>query len=171
VISKIQKIILKNQKAMFFVTLEDTLGKMELLVFPKVLEDTGAVWIEDRVILATGKISDKDGVFKMLCDSAKTISQEDMDQFQRVLSTQKKNGQKNDDGKKYSRMIITLPDNSSQDILKKLCDFFDSCDRGSVKLYLSINNSRLETPYCIQPTDNIKELMEKLIPEGRIELL
>ncbi|HEX7586511.1 MAG TPA: DNA polymerase III subunit alpha, partial [Patescibacteria group bacterium] len=169
VISKIQKINLKNQKIMSFVTLEDTLGKMELLVFPKVLEATGAVWIEDRVILASGKISDKDGTFKMLCDSAKSVTQEDMDQFQRVLSTQKINSRA-DTVKKYSRMIITLPDNSSQEILKKLSQFFDTCERGNVKLYLSINNSRVETPYCIYPADNLKELMEKLIPEGKIEL-
>ncbi|PJA86571.1 MAG: DNA polymerase III subunit alpha [Candidatus Moranbacteria bacterium CG_4_9_14_3_um_filter_42_9] len=169
VISKIQKINLRNQKVMSFVTLEDTLGKMELLVFPKVLEDTGAVWIEDRVILASGKISDKDGSYKMLCDSAKTVTQEDMDQFRRVLSTQKMNGQSGG-GDNYSRMIITLPGNSNQEILKKLSRFFDTCDRGNVKLYLSINNSRLETPYCIQPAENIKELMQKLIPEGRIEL-
>lgn len=154
---------------MSFVTIEDTLGKMEILVFPKVLEDTGAVWVEDRVILASGKISDKDGSFKMLCDSAKTVTQEDMERFQRVLSTQKMNGQSGGE-KKYSRMIITLPGNSNQEILKKLSQFFDTCDRGSVKLYLSINNTRLETPYCIQPMDNIKELLEKLIPEGKVEL-
>ena len=169
VISKIQKINLKNQKVMSFVTIEDTLGKMEILVFPKVLEDTGAVWVEDRVILASGKISDKDGTFKMLCDSAKTVTQEDMERFQRVLSTQKMNDQKGD-GKKYSRMVITLPGNSNQEMLKKLSQFFDTCDRGSVKLYLSINNARLETPYCIQPADNIKETLGNLIPEGKIEL-
>jgi len=67
-------------------------------------------------------------------------------------------------------MTITLPDNSSQDILKKLSQFFDRCDRGSVKLYLSINKTRLETPYCIHPEDDLRDALAKIIPEGKIDL-
>jgi len=169
IISKVQKVYLKNQKLMFFVTIEDVLGKMEILVFPKTVEETSGIWIEDKVILASGKISDKDGVFKMLCDSVKAITEEDIDQFKRVLSAQKANGF-SETQKKYSRITITLPENSSQEIVKKLSEFFDSCDRGSAKLYLNINNSRLETPYCIRPKEDIKEVLGKLIPEAKIEL-
>ena len=169
VISKVQKVFLKNQKTMLFVTLEDMLGKMEILVFPKLLDEMSDFWTEDKVILASGKISDKDGTFKMLCDSAKFITPEEIKQFARVLSTQKSNGF-HGPPEKYSKMTITLPDNSSQDILKKLSQFFDRCDRGSVKLYLSINKTRLETPYCIHPEDDLRDALAKIIPEGKIDL-
>ena len=37
---------------MLFVMLEDTKGKIEILVFPKVLERIGSVWEEERMIIS-----------------------------------------------------------------------------------------------------------------------
>ena len=94
VITAAKKIVTKRGQNMAFVTIEDLRGKIELLVFPNVLEKTGALWEEDKVILASGKLSDKDGVFKLLVDEAKEISQSELENFKRVLATQKKNGVK-----------------------------------------------------------------------------
>ena len=73
VISKVQKIFTKRQQNMLFVTIEDMDTHMEILVFPKVLETTGPLWTEEKMIIATGRLSDKDGVFKLLAESVKTI--------------------------------------------------------------------------------------------------
>jgi DNA polymerase-3 subunit alpha len=92
IISKIKKIYLKNQKMMAFATIEDTTSQMEILIFPKTLEATGSIWEVDKIILATGKISDKDGEFKLLCDSAKSINQQELENYKRILHTQRSNG-------------------------------------------------------------------------------
>jgi DNA polymerase III alpha subunit len=170
VISNIHKIFLKNQKTMMFVTIEDRVSKIEILVFPKILEATGSIWEEDKIILASGKISDKDGSFKLLCDSVKVVNSDEVEQFRRILATQKNHAQpeKKTDP---TKMVLKLPNNADQDILKKLSQLFDSCTPGSIKLYLSINNTRLETPYCIAPTDATKEAIQKIVPEARIEII
>ncbi|MCD6149250.1 DNA polymerase III subunit alpha [bacterium] len=92
IITTAKKIVTKRGQNMAFVTIEDLRGKIELLVFPNILEETGALWEEDKIILASGKLSDKDGVFKLLADSAKEINQSELENFKRVLATQKKNG-------------------------------------------------------------------------------
>ncbi|MEI7431950.1 MAG: OB-fold nucleic acid binding domain-containing protein, partial [Betaproteobacteria bacterium] len=61
VIQKIQKILTKRQENMLFVTVEAMKGKIEILVFPKVLEKMGSAWEEEKMIIAEGKLSDKDG--------------------------------------------------------------------------------------------------------------
>jgi len=44
-IDKIQKIITKKSKEpMLFVTLEDTSGRIEVIVFPKLLTNNPSVW-------------------------------------------------------------------------------------------------------------------------------
>jgi DNA polymerase III alpha subunit len=181
VISKIHKIYLKTQKTMLFVTIEDTENSMEILVFPKVLDVTGAIWEEDKVILASGKISDKDGNFKILCDSVKAVNQSEVENFMRVLATQKANGDKlgtdksiisadkKEDGPR--KIIITLPNSANQDSLKKLSQYFNRCEVGSAKIYLSINNSKLETPYCINQSENLENNLKTIIPEATIEIL
>lgn len=170
IISKIQKIYLKNQQTMLFVMIEDTFSKIEILVFPKVLENTQAVWQEDVAILVSGKISDKDGNFKLLCDTAKIVDKNEMEKFQRVLATQKVN-QRETKNKSAARLVITLPGSSDQDLLKKLSQFFDKCELGAMKVYLSVNNSRLETPYCIRQIDGLPEAIKNLVPEGRVEII
>lgn len=198
VISKIHKIYLKTQKTMLFVTVEDLTGSMEILVFPKTLENTGSIWEEDKIILASGKISDKDGNFKLLCDSAKVIDQKEMEQFNRINATQKKNGAftyssskkpstnailKDSSLESYntdnstinssppnSRLSITLPANSNPEMIKSLSHYFESCILGSMKVYLQIGNNKLETPYCIKKLSDIEERLKEIIPEGKIEI-
>jgi DNA polymerase-3 subunit alpha len=164
VISKIKKIYLKNQKAMMFVTLEDMDSNTEILVFPKTLEETGSVWEEEKIILASGRLSDKDGTLKLLCDSAKVVNEQELEHFKRVLSTQKANGDLK------PKVIITLPGDFDKEILKSLSGFFDRCEAGAMKVYLSIGPSRLETPYCIKKSDTLEEEIKKILPEGRIEI-
>jgi hypothetical protein len=202
VISKIHKIITKRQQTMLFVTIEDIDTNMELLVFPKTLEATGSIWEEEKIILATGRLSDKDGVFKLLTESVKTIDPKAVEEFKRVMATQKTNGYKTvplkpllpqivpsnpplppgedvpipigtgeGQASDNHRLLITLPSQCGQDSIKKLSHFFDSCDRGPMKVILEINNAKLETPYCIKKLENMEEKLKNIFPEGRIKIV
>jgi len=74
IISKIQKIITKTGRPMLFVTLEDTKTKIEVLVFPKTLEQTATIWQEDKPIIISGRLDDKDGNLKLLCEEAMPLN-------------------------------------------------------------------------------------------------
>ena len=174
VITGIHKIYLKTQKTMLFVTIEDVDSKIEILVFPKILENTGAVWEEEKVVLVSGKISNKDGVFKLLCDNATVVNQEEMEKFKRVSETQKANGvvPRKEDAKNHtptdSKIIITLPPNSNPDILKKLSVLFDSCELGATKIFLAIGDKKIQTPYCINNIEGLQEKIQAIIGEGKV---
>jgi DNA polymerase III subunit alpha len=73
IITQIQKVITRNNQPMLFVKIEDMSGRLEVLVFPTVLAAQPAIWQEDKVVLVKGKLSDKDGVIKLLCNDAKLI--------------------------------------------------------------------------------------------------
>ena len=170
VITNIHKIFLKNQKTMLFVMIEDLTSKIELLIFPKVLENTGSVWQDGAAILATGKISDKDGNFKLLCDSVKKIDQGELDRFERIAATRKKNGE-NLEKNNPSRINIVLSGNADQIIFKKISQFFDQCAKGDTKVYISFQGSKLETPYRIQSSDEVINSLKIAVPEGKVEIL
>ena len=179
VISKVKKIFLKNQKTMLFATIEDMYSNIELIVFPKILDETGSLWEEDKVVLASGKISDKDGNFKLLVDSAKAINHAEMEQRTRIIATQKSNGttfssiQKNDAPKASSenpKIVITLPSSSNQETLKTLSTHFNNCELGSTKIYLDINGTKLETPYCVNYTNETEQEIKNILPTASIEI-
>src|SRR3989339_48508 len=76
VVQKIQKVITRNGQPMMFITLEDTAGSVEVLVFPKILESTRDFWQEGEMVIVQGKISEKDSAPKILCDNVKILNPE-----------------------------------------------------------------------------------------------
>ncbi|KKR03984.1 MAG: polymerase III alpha subunit protein [Parcubacteria group bacterium GW2011_GWF2_39_13b] len=75
VISKINKVITKaSGKPMLFVTIEDGAGKIEVLVFPKQLEKNPIIWQEDKLVLISGKVSDRNDEIKIICDSVEEVN-------------------------------------------------------------------------------------------------
>lgn len=72
-INKIRKINTRAGQPMLFVELEDLSGKIETIVFPEVLERTASFWQEDRVVLISGKVNNRDGKLKILCEHVKVI--------------------------------------------------------------------------------------------------
>lgn len=73
VITKIQKIVTKTGRPMMFSWIEDLTSKIELVVFPNVFEKNPEVWKENSIIIARGKINDRDGALKLLCDEVKPL--------------------------------------------------------------------------------------------------
>jgi DNA polymerase-3 subunit alpha len=69
-----KKIITKTGKPMLFSLVEDLTSKIEVVVFPSVLEKTPNAWAENTVVVLTGKMDNRDGNLKLLCDVAKPIA-------------------------------------------------------------------------------------------------
>ena len=69
-VSSIQKITTKSGEPMLFVKMEDTTSRTEVLVFPKVLAQNPGLWQQEKVLVVRGRVSDKDGIAKILCEEA-----------------------------------------------------------------------------------------------------
>lgn len=88
VITRLSKFITKSQQPMLFVTLEDLGGKLEMLVFPKLLQKTEALWQDGASLIVAGKLSDKDGEIKMLVDEVSPLTKETVAQLRRSPTRQ-----------------------------------------------------------------------------------
>ena len=60
IITRVQKVMTKNGDAMLFVNLEDLGGTIEVIVFPKILEKTAALWERDKIVMVSGRINIKE---------------------------------------------------------------------------------------------------------------
>jgi hypothetical protein len=54
---------------MLVATLEDLQGSVEVVVFPKVFEQTANSWADDNVVLVTGRIDRRDDSPQILCEA------------------------------------------------------------------------------------------------------
>lgn len=72
VVSVIKKIITKNGATMLFVTIEDLADTIEIVTFPKIVEQFGELLTQGAVIAVDGRVSDKDGQPKVVADQVTT---------------------------------------------------------------------------------------------------
>lgn len=74
IISQVKKIFTRNRNnEMIFVKIDDFSGTIELIVFPKVFERTKSLWIADQIIIAHGRVSQKDDRLTVIVDDAKLL--------------------------------------------------------------------------------------------------
>ncbi|MEK7582886.1 MAG: DNA polymerase III subunit alpha [Patescibacteria group bacterium] len=73
-VTRVQKIVTKTGKPMLFSWIEDMDSKIEIVVFPTVLDQHPDVFKENNIVVVSGKLSDRDGIPKLLCDDVKSIA-------------------------------------------------------------------------------------------------
>jgi DNA polymerase-3 subunit alpha len=73
IITKIKKIITKNGRPMLFVNLEDLTDKIEVLVFPGIIETNPTAFQENKIVFIKGKISNRDEAPKIICEEIEEI--------------------------------------------------------------------------------------------------
>ena len=58
---------------MLFLNLEDLSDKIEVIVFPGVIEKNPTAFQENKIVLISGKVDIKDGVPKIICQEIEEI--------------------------------------------------------------------------------------------------
>ncbi|XOB41658.1 MAG: DNA polymerase III subunit alpha [Candidatus Nealsonbacteria bacterium] len=72
-ISSIKRIITKTGKPMLFMKLEDLDDKIEVIVFPGVIEKNPTAFQENKIVLVSGRVNSRDGIPKLICDDIEEI--------------------------------------------------------------------------------------------------
>jgi len=73
VISSIKKIVTKNGQPMLFTKIEDDQSNVEVVVFPAIIEKYPEVFQENKIVMIRGRVDNKDGIPKIICEEAEEI--------------------------------------------------------------------------------------------------
>ncbi|MFA6422401.1 MAG: DNA polymerase III subunit alpha [Candidatus Buchananbacteria bacterium] len=127
IITSIKKILTKKNENMIFAKIEDGAGDVEVLVFPRVLEQNVHIWQAGNIIVCGGTISDKDEETKVLCDRAMILNENNLkDVFSAFLLTSVGSGKqryfKKADDLREKRVQIKVPYPIEIDFSKKIKD-------------------------------------------------
>lgn len=155
IITNIQKITTQGGKAMLFVTLEDSSDSTELLVFPKTLSVNPALWQDERLLLISGKVSDKDGQAKILVESGRILEKEKLETLKAKNFSQNK-------------VWLNLPLGFDKDKMQNLKDILQKYP-GQTPVYLIINNGhsrKLKTDIKILPATDVRTEIENFLGQN-----
>ena len=73
IISEVKKIITKNGKPMLFLKLEDLTGKIEVTVFPSLIETSPIPIEENKILFLFGRVSNRNNELQIVADSVEEI--------------------------------------------------------------------------------------------------
>ncbi len=164
-ITRIQRIMTRSQKAMAFVTLEDRSGSLEILVFPKILEATADLWVEDRVVIVEGRVSDKDGTPKILADRAA--------EFNPLEPPPPLSLDARLHASPPARVVVRVPRSAPRRVFGTLKTIFTSAEKGPTSILLKIPREDgafdlLKTSYAIIISPGIRGRIESLLGPGTV---
>ena len=61
---------------MLFTKLEDWANKIEVVVFPDLLEKNLEIWAEDNMLVVQGRVDNYGGNLKIICDAVQALEPE-----------------------------------------------------------------------------------------------
>jgi len=192
VINEVKKVITRSGEPMLFAKIEDVGGSTELLVFPKALKNMNDVFQAGRIIIASGRLSDKDGEMKLICEDAKEINKDNVlkivksfgsaNNFYTTPAYATKNGVKNDFGNNTASSVlescpktICLRINSlGAETTQKLKDIFFQY-KGDHKVLLSVlsadGRKKIQTDYAVALNDECRRALLRVVGEGNLQIL
>ncbi len=80
-ITKIKKIITSSKETMLFVRVEDISGRIEVIIFPNLLSSNPQLWQENKIVFIRGRVSDKDGILKVIAERTKEVTKDKLDEL------------------------------------------------------------------------------------------
>ena len=166
-----KKIFLKDGKQMYFAMLENTRGKIECVVFPRTYEQTGASWENDRLVRVTGKLTEKDGQYKLLAESVTALSPEEIITLKRIEATRKKYAKQTSD----KLHVTSDEEHSSSPARGEVSSPRDGGVGAPIITHYSPQPTHTSAPLLLEiPSGTSKETLQKLsdtlreLPKGDI---
>lgn len=153
VLTKIQKVLTRSKEMMVFASLEDATARTEVLVFPKVLQLNPSLWIEDKILLMQGKVSEnRDGELKIIVEKAKELTEA-------VL---------NKDKKSLKVISLKIKENKNKDVFQKIKEVLEN-NRGDDDVILKLKHNgetkKVKIPFGVNLTDGVQKLLEEIAGE------
>lgn len=185
IITKVQKIYTRRNKLMMFNTIEDGMGKMEILVFPKTLEENPEIWQEEKIVLIKGKLSDKDGEYKLLCEEVNPVNDEELKKFRKEgkktnFNTNSGfnngfNGNGNGNGnqpnvEEIKNIHLHLIKEKAQKNLSLVYQLIKDSEEGNSKIFLTADGraGKLELPKKVKHNQNLIKKFEEILGEENV---
>ncbi len=182
-IKTIRSINTKNGQKMAFVQIEDHFGDMELVFFPSVYQTYSPILVQDKVFIATGKLTtqDRSGNVtepKMLVETLLEINSDEVAGFKpkkirkpKVKTVAAKSNTSDSIAEK--RLFIRLENSQNQDLLKTLKQTID--DNGGptdVLLVLGADDEKqvIKLPMKINYDEKSKSKLTELVGADNIRL-
>jgi len=171
VITARRKIVTKNKEPMMFATLEDLTGKVEVVVFPRVLAQEAPIWQSDEPIVIDGRLDRRDNTPKVIAQSAMFLEQATQGEDEMVAAQS--------EAKAPEKLVITLPRLIGKEVLLEIKEIFKKYpsieDDSSLVVFLRLPQNgdfeEIQTKTKVGFKPSLKREIKEIVPSAKVELV
>jgi DNA polymerase-3 subunit alpha len=145
-------VITKKGTPMYFATLEDLTGQVEILVFGKVAENSGDLLKEDEVVLIDSKISFRDGEHRVSAESISLVRKEMLENEERIALTQEI----------AQGLDIFVEKTATKNDLQLLAETLNTLPAGPIAVIIHFQEKRIRTSHDILFDQKAKDALSEL---------
>ena len=165
IIEKVQKKITKKGSIMLIVTLADTTGTLEYLVFPKAYEQTKEQWVEGRIVAVIGKTPQEEGENKVFAEKTYGLTKDTCEQIARQLKYDNKSKPIKEEKKEIEKSIrIMIPEVSAEELIPELKKVLDQYP-GMYAVYLQIGTQQIKGSMTVDVTSELEQSLIDIVGE------
>jgi len=171
VITSARKSLSKTGQPLYFVTLEDMSGRVDLLVFGKTAERVAGLMVEDIIVMVDLKITRKDGLLRLAADDVRRMSREVVADFERVSKTHEKYSREKIEAPKIPKVFLTIhcEDNASSKLFDEIGKTLRHLPTGPVGITLKLLGQTIQTSFSIEKNPTAIETLSALPGVTKVE--
>lgn len=159
IVATAKKILTKKKEPMIFATLEDLTGKIEVIVFPRLLEKNPEIWKSNQILQIKGRVNNKDGALKLIASEVQPIENTNKIEPIEVTNPEK--------------LLITLTKNANKEVLEKIKDVLNNFP-GDLPVILKIAANggfrEVKTKTKVEGSPHLVSELKEILKEGKVEL-
>jgi DNA polymerase-3 subunit alpha len=161
IISRLKRTLTRKNDPMAFFTLEDLSGSVEVLVFPKVMEQALQFLENDRIVQVNGRLSDKDEEFKLIADEIKELPNDEL--YAMALAEMEKNKQ----------VVLHMNRLADKDILNEIKAILQQ-HPGNAQVFLSVGTGpmakKIKTQSQVRMSNELISALRSLSDISKVDV-
>jgi len=176
IIAKAKKKITRSGKAMMFVMISDLTDNLELLVFPKVYEQTKAVWEEGKPVVVLGRTSEEEGDDKLFAEKVYEVSEKTASVLAAQLSVNYGEPSVRDYAPDLSvqlpaeRVEIILNKTEGKEKIEKIKKLLAEAE-GDIPVFIKAGEKTIKTSYKINLDNGLVDELVGLVGEESLKIV
>ena len=135
----------KNNSRMAFAALEDELGRVDIVIFPKLFKDTADIWKEDSPVLVSGRLDNKDDELSLIVEEVEEVNSE-------FLAGQP--------------VTLEIPRGTDKKVMQTISQLLQE-NPGNLSVEIIIKNGgadkRINLPYKVNLNDSLRKKIASLL--------
>lgn len=159
IIAQAKKILTKKKEPMVFASLEDLTGKIEIIIFPRLLEKNAEILKSDKILQIKGRVNNKDGSLKIIASEIQPIENSETVEIIEVTNPEK--------------LSITLTKSCNKETLEKIKDILNNFP-GDLPVILKIASNggfrEIKTKTKVEGSAHLVSELQSILKDGKVRL-